>query len=596
MNFISKLTAFVFFSAMLLLGCGTESTNNDPDSGPEFKLNDHTFRLRLPADARFMNPGYFRGYEYFVLTNIFPMLMDFDPQTMEMAPVLVKSAPTMTEIVEGPNAGGQAIAFEIHDQAVWDDGKPVTGHDFAFTIKALFNPKVPSDHIIAYLGHIYDIEVDTENPKKFTVLTREKYILAEPTIANCMPMPKHIYDPTNLMGDFAIPDLTDPEKVQKLADDPKITEFATQFTSPKYNRETVSGCGPYKFVEWIDKQRIVLAKKDNWWGDQLADKYPMLTANPDTLVFLPIRDDNAVIAAIKDEAVDGVFSINSNLFDELKENEAVAERYNFYSPDTYNFFYSVLNTKSPKLSDQKVRRALAHLLEMDKLIEVLYAGYGQQIAHPFPPDAEYYRTDLKPIPYDLETAANLLEEAGWKDSDNNGIRDKMIDGEKVELSLSYLNSGTLFSKNLSAAMEENARKVGMEIKSEEISFASIVRERLPAREFEIAGLQGAADPLASLDPKQLWHTDSDTPSGTNRAGFGNAETDALIDEIRQTLDVGKRNELLGELQEIIYNEQPWLLMFTPKERIVIHKRWKGEASNLKPGIHARLMELKKVPQ
>ena len=258
-----------------------------------------------------------------------------------------------------------------------------------------------------------------------------------------------------------------------------------------------------------------------------------------------------------------------------------------------NFFYTILNTKNPKLADKRVRQALAHLLEIDKLIEVVYGGYGKKIASPFPESEPYYRKDLQPIPFDLQQAAALLDAAGWTDTDNDGIRDKEIDGEKVKLSLSYLSTGTLFAKNFAATFRDNAIKVGVEITEEEISFPAMLRERLPARDFELAGMQGAADPLATMDPKQLWHTDSNTPSGSNRSGFGTTATDSLIDSIRVTLNNPKRYEMMGRLQEIIYDEQPWLMLFAPKERVVIHKRFEGEASKIKPTVHPQHLKLKK---
>jgi peptide/nickel transport system substrate-binding protein len=343
MNFISKLLTLLLVTSIFCFSCKTDPKENTVAQSEtvDYKHKDNTVRFRLPSDARYMNPAYMAGYEFVVLEYIFPYLMDFDPETIQMTPFLIKSLPEVKALTHSGNIEGQAITFELLDEAVWDNGKPVTGTDYAFTIKALFNPKVPSDAITPYLEHIYDVQVDADNPKRFTVLTREKYILAEATLGNMIIMPQHIYDPTGLMDGIAIPDLTDPMKAEQLAkNNPKIDEFAKQFTSPKFNREIVSGCGPYKFVEWVDKQKIVLAKKENWWGDKLASQNSMLEAKPDTIIFMPIRDDNAVIAAIKDEALDAVSSINSNLFNSLKEDKEVAKKYNFYNPETFNFFYT----------------------------------------------------------------------------------------------------------------------------------------------------------------------------------------------------------------------------------------------------------------
>ena len=98
------------------------------------------------------------------------------------------------------------------------------------------------------------------------------------------------------------------------------------------------------------------------------------------------------------------------------------------------------------------------------------------------------------------------------------------------------------------------------------------------------------DPLPD-DPKQLWHTSSDTPDGSNRFGFGNAESDALIDAIRTTLDVDERAVLYKKFQELFYEEQPVILLFSPREKIAISKRLKGAPSILKPGFLVNTFEI-----
>ena len=112
------------------------------------------------------------------------------------------------------------------------------------------------------------------------------------------------------------------------------------------------------------------------------------------------------------------------------------------------------------------------------------------------------------------------------------------------------------------------------------------------KDFEIYVGASGLD-LALTDLKQQFHTVNDVPGGTNRMGFGNEKTDALIDEIRETLDETKRNQLYKEIQKIIYDQQPAIYLFTPLERLAIHKRFEAKTSGKRPTYHVNTFKLKK---
>lgn len=585
----------IFFSCLLAIllffpACDSDPKDSETTQKTEWKNNDNTVRYRLPSGPRNLNPVAPRsGYDLMILHYMFQYPLDFSEETLKMEPQLVKTYPTMEEGEDGPS-----FTYEILEEAVWDNGTPVTGHDYAFTLKALFNPHVPSGGIRDYLIHIKDVLVDEANPKKFTVTTRRKYILAEPTISNVYVMPAHHYDPNGLMSKYALADLTDLESGAKLAEtEADLKTFAEQLTSPALSRENIQGSGPYKFVEWVDKQKVVVAKKENWWGDALADGNSLLEAYPDTIQFLFIRDDNTLAAALKDESIDATASVNTKIFKDLIADDFIKERYNSYTPETFNFSYAGFNSKRPKMADPRVRRAIAHLTNLDEVIESYYEGYGVRVAIPFPKEAPYYNNDLSIIKYDVEKAKNLLAEAGWVDSDGDGILDKEIDGEKTQLSIKLMHGGTKFSTDYGQYFADKAKEAGVEILPEEVNFREMVGTKLPARDFDMFSATGSADPLAAMDPYQLWHTDNDKPDGYNRSGFGTPESDKLIEEIRVTLNDDKRHEMMRELQKMIYDFQPWIIYFAPKERVLIHKRFEGKATKLKPGLFVNRLKLKK---
>lgn len=568
----------------LLFSCGEDAKKSD------WKHNDNTVRVRLAAAPASINPYLARTkYDRIPSELVFQNLMNFDYQALALSPQLIKAAPTVLDITEGEFAGGQSFTYEILAAAAWDDGKPVTGHDFEFTMKALFNPKMPTQRYQSYLEAVRDIEVDEANPKLFTVFTNKKYFLNVEAISTVPVLPEHIYDEGGLMKKFALKDFTDPAKSASLATDPALQQFADAYTSPKFSKEVNAGSGPYQVVEWTGDQRLVLAKKENWWGEKLAGQYPLLNALPDTITFLPITDQVAAIAAIKDESVDFANELDAKQFTELRSVDFLQKTFDFATPPTYVFFYTAMQNRNPKLADKRVRRAITEVVDMDMVIKDLYDGLAERQVGPFFPTQKYYDNSLKPIAANLDDARKLLADAGWKDSNGNGTVDKTIDGQLVELKLQYAyTAGSTFSENFSLLFKNNCKQIGIEIEPMPLD-PKVLGDKLKNGEYELAARGAGGQPIPD-DPKQLWHTDGAVPGGSNYSRFGNATSDALIDGIQNAPDEASRNKLYKDFQQLIYDEQPVIFMFSPQERIVIHKRFEPVVSRY--GVSLQHLKLK----
>lgn len=570
----------------LLFACKGDKTNT------AWKHNDNTVRVRQASNILTLNPYLYRSvYEVTAFELVFQALMGFDPKTLALSPQLVKAAPTVQDITDGPFKGGQSFTFEILDEAAWDDGKPVTGKDFEFTLKAVFNPKMETQRFKTYLQSLRDIQVDATNPKRFTVVTGSKYFLNKEAIATLVVLPAHVFDPEGLMAKFSFKDLADPAQAAKInADSTALRQFADNFNQPKFSREAIEGSGPYKLAEFVEGQRVVLAKKANWWGTKLAAQSPLLVANPDTIVFMPIEDQTAAVAALKEESVDVATELDAKLFNDLRRDSSfVKDIYDFYTPPTFVYFYTAINTRNPKLSDKKVRRALAHLADMDAAIRDLYDGLGERLAGPFSPDKKYYDSSLKPIEFSLEKAKALLDEAGWKDSNGNGTVDKMVDGALVEMKLQYMYSPkSNYQAGFTELFKNNAQKVGIEIERVALE-ENVMSEKLRSGEYELGG-KGARNQPVPDDPTQLWHTESAKPGGTNYSKFGNAESDALIGQIANAASEADREPLYKQFQQLIYDEQPVIFQLCPLAKTVVHKRF--EATISRNGLSLAHLKLK----
>lgn len=500
--------------------------------------------------------------------NIFQSLIATDPITYEKSGLLAIDAPKVTLLDDGPYAGGASYEFELRPEAVWDNGSPVTAADYIFTIKTIKNPKVDCANLRPYFDFIKEIRVDPSNKKKFTVFLDERYIRAVDFVGYYV-YPEYVYDPNKIMRKFTIKQLN--EDSEKLRNNADILKFADKFNSEFHAREAggISGSGPYNFVEWKTGQYITLEKKKNWWGEKVDSKF--LKNGPEKLVYTIIKDWTTAISAMKDEEVDIARSIRAKDFVDLSKNDRFKERYSLHTPDYMVYDYIAMHTRDPKFSDKRVRQALSYLVDKKQIRDVIMYGYGiEQVAnvHPSQP---YYNSSLKPYSLDVNKAKNLLAEAGWADTDGNGIIDKVINGKKTQFKTElWYNQGNTRRENIAMMFKENARAAGIDVEVMVREFV-VMMDDAEAHKFEmlVAGWAGAT---ALPDFKQIWHSESYN-GGSNFTGFGNAETDALIEKIRINLDEPSRTAQYKEFQAILHDEAPYIFLNAHKNKLAFHKRF-----------------------
>lgn len=576
------------FVLLLTFSCQTESSKEE-----EYKLNRplEEAHLQIDAEPDQLNPLLtLSNYSNTVIALTACYLQSLDPESMEMRPQLAQSRPEIALLEDGPYAGGVSYTFEIRPEAVWDNGSPVMASDFVFTLKAAFNPKVPAPVYRVYLSFIKEVVIDTDNPKRFTVFSDKRYIIGEEAISAALPvLPAYHYDAQGLMADIELSDLLDETKVKALAEsDERLGQFAEQFTSPTFSREPegIVGCGPYRLVSWETGQRLVLERKTDWWGDQVTDKKAALAAYPARIVFRPIQDPNTAIAALKDGQIDVMANIPPAQFLELKETEFVSKQYNFHAPLSLVHSFIYVNTRNPKLEDARVRRAVAYATDVETMISTVFSGLATPSNGPVHPSFSYYNKSIKPIPYQPEEARRLLEEAGWTDTNGNGIADKVIDGTLTELSLEYkYTAGRDIAQNVALLLQESAKKAGIEIKLTPQEH-TVNMDNLKRRDYELMSGAKGIQPTA-WEPKQDFHSEGD-----DRTGFATPETDAFIDEIQITLDKAKREEMYLELQARINQAMPIVPLVVPTGRLAVHKRFEGPVTAVFPGYVPRLLQLK----
>lgn len=257
-----SLSLFILLAFTIFLSCKTEGTESDAES---------IVTVRLPSEPDMLNPARSNSsYATQIESLIMYPLAEQDPQSYTLSPLLIESIPVAEPISQGPDSGGIQFRYQIRKEAVWDDGVPVTGHDYAFTIKMALNPKVDVEQWRGFLTFISDVQVDGADPKKFTVIVSEPYMLADVITCNFNIYPAHVYDSTGLLTEIPVRLLTQDALADSLANaDPRLQQFAESFMQVRYANEIVSGSGPYRLAAWETGQRIILERKADWWGDQV---------------------------------------------------------------------------------------------------------------------------------------------------------------------------------------------------------------------------------------------------------------------------------------------------------------------------------------
>lgn len=544
------------------------------------KIQENVIHIRIKKDPERINPLIFPNptareiYQYIHL----PMA-DYDPNTLTLSPLLIKEIPTEMAIDTGKYKGGIAFDIEFIAEAKWDNGAPITGDDFLFTLKAINLPSTNAGKYRDFTKHISEIIVDPANKKKFRVIFAEDYMLALETAINLEVYPKYFYDSLDVLGKYEFHDFTE-KNADKLNADSTLVKFASQFNSNTYSRDKINGSGPYRFVSWTADQNIILEKKPNYWAK--AKNQPLLQQGPDKMVFHIIPDEVTAVTQLKAGSIDLINEISGDYYENLEQDPAINQYFSFYHPALMKQYYILLNNGDFKLKDVRVRKALAHLVDNDNIIKNIEKNKGTKSVSPIHPLKKTFNASLTPIEFDIEKAKTLLADAGWSDGDGNGILDRKVGGKSEELELELLISGHELGKKIAIILQENATKAGIKIKITEKDFKLIRAEHIKTRKYQLIPSVLSQD-LQAWDDLSKWHSENDIPDGSNETSYRNPEVDKMIDQIIHTKNDDQRMELYKKIQSAIYEDQPVIFMYAPEERIIISKKWTSSATVKRPG-------------
>lgn len=502
-------------------------------------------------------------------------------QNYVMASDIIELKGARPDVVKGgPEISEDELEFtyELRDEPTWDDGSQLTVEDVIFTFKANKCPLTNNPHAKPYLENIETIVVDPANPRRFTFKMKKKYIQNIVFLTDYPLLQETYWDPNQTMRKYTFQQFDDPNFDTNSKSD--LNAWATEFNDAKYSRkpEFLVGMGPYRFADWKPGQSFTLVRKENHWTEKLAEKTPYETSYPDKIIFKINTDPNSQILEMKTQALDASTYLSIKKLLELQEDPNFNANYHSRFTNTYNYTYMAFNGRPDGVEhkkifdDKRVRRAVAMLVPVDQINMVLNKGKNKRMVGPVSPLKKEYNNDLPLIQRDVEGAKQLLEEAGWTDTDGDNIRDKVVEGEKLsfEFDLHYMTTQVEW-RDEAQMIAEALYEAGIKCNITPLDFA-VHYDRARNHKFD-AMLAGWAGSSVPEDFTQIWHTESWASKGSNYAGFGNADSDALIDSLKYELDMEKRIPMAKRLQAMIYDEQPYVFMFSSTRRNVIHKRF-----------------------
>jgi len=508
-------------------------------------------------------------------------LLGTDKSTGEFVPLIAGELPQVSEDLT-------VYTYTIHEQARFNSGKRIKASDVLFSLKLRLNPFTDNEHDRSQYTDIASAEAIDEATLRISLKQPSPQGLR---ITSDFPiMARDLIDPENVLGSISVAAFQQKEGLAPEYSDAarnvarRINAFAHSFTT--YNPEAVSG--PYLLSNWERGKKIVMEANKKFWGRKLASPpNAFFQQNANQIVFLTTADSETR-SGLFNKRVDLVTSIHASLFFELSEIPSLADHYDFQSVPGPAYEYIGMNMQGsarqrpPLLESSSVRKAIAHLVNVDLLQARVNYGMGERLAADYPTHKPEYRNqDLGMISFDMEKARQLLADDGWADTDGNGLLDKEINGEQVQFVAELIyNDNAPQRKRIAEHLQENAKQLGILVTIQALELDAYLK-RLELGEFDLYVGAWVSDPNEDTY-RQIWHSEN-WGGGANFVGFGTDETDALIEHYDQLMDPGARLALSKAIQTKIYDAQPYVFLWVRTHNIVVRKNLKTHLYQSRPG-------------
>ncbi len=485
---------------------------------------------RLEGEPNTLNPIYVSStYDMQVGTLLFDGLINI---TIDLQPIINEAACDSYTVSDDH----LVYTYYLNSEAKWHDGHPVTAEDYKFYYDVVMDPNNRAITLRASMLDIESVEIPSEYVLKVTM---KKAIATGIWKSSIGALPKHYFD-------------AEREEVE-------ATGEKYEIRNSKFNRNPI-GNGPCKFVSWDSGVSVILDRWEDYHGDK-----PYIQR----WIHKIITDDNVALNALKAGEIDEMEG-QPEQYVNMTDGPDFTERAIKRNVDTWNSGHVGWNMdgSNPFFMDIRVRRALTMAVDIDAILENVYYGLRKPAVGIFHYNHWCYDPDVKRLPYDPEGARQLLEEAGWIDTNNDGIREK--DG--VDFKFEFVSHQSESSVEIATILRNYWEKIGVIAEIRPLEWATLL-QRVQSHDFEaeLSGWGAGVDPDFSYN---LWHS-SQYATGRNYGGYNNPKVDSLFEAGRVEFDKEKRAEIYRTASRIIYEDQPYIFLTFRSWLYFQSKRLKG---------------------
>jgi len=449
----------------------------------------------------------------------------------------------------------RSITYILRNDAKWNDGTPITAHDFKFTYELYGNPLIasPRQQYLAELvgadtGEI-DFEKAIEAPDDTTLVFNFYKAVPEQLAlfhTSLTPLPKHKWENVAL----------------------------EEFRHSPLNQKPL-GAGPYVLQEWLKQQQIVLASNPSCTLPKPGDIA--------RIMFRIVPDYTVRLAQLQTGAVDVVENIKPEDFAGLERARAgleiksvglrVYDYIGWSNIDQASYERDGTIRPHPLFGSKNVRRALTLAIDRQSILDGYLGEYGEVASTDISPSLKWaYNDSVTPYPYDPSEAVRILEEEGWFPGPD-GIREK--NGRKFSFVL-YTNAGNARRNFASVIIQQNLREIGIDCQLD-VQESNVFFENLRLRKID-AWMAGWSIGL-EIDPLDGWGSDLEK-SRFNFTGYQNSRIDTLCELAKGQMNPLDARPYWIEYQEILHRDQPTTFLYWIKETQGFNRRIEGEELNI----------------
>lgn len=451
--------------------------------------------------------------------NIFNSLLKYD-KNLDLTGELAQS----WEV----SADQRTITFHLKPNLKWADQRPLSSADVLFTWQ-----KVTDDNTRTPYGSDFKLVSKAEAPdaQTFRVTYAVPYAPALDTWAGLHILPKHLLQDQDINN----------------------TAFARHPVGSHY----------YKLSDWKNGQYLKLSRNPYASQGQANIEHLLSRIIPDKAAqFLELSADNIDSMALNPIQYARIFPSRPDL----------SKNIGLYKELGNSYSYMGFNLKRKPFDDVRVRQAINYAIDKQEIIDGVLLGLGEPVASPYKPGTRWSNPKLKPYPYDPNKARALLREAGFADTNGDGILEK--DGKPF--SFEILTNQNKEREMTAVLIQRRLKEVGIEVNIRVLEWASFLGRFIKPKQFDAVVLGWSL----SLDPDQygIWHSSQQAPGQFNFISYSNPQADKLLEAGRIELNPDKRMKIYHAFSKILLEDSPVIYLSAGYGLSAIHKRVKGISS------------------